>query len=169
MATATGLPKVDSAYPEETENDEEHYYPYDEECEQEYNPKNFGVYQLFQTDMGTKCSPTEIMHSSGLNRGADVIPVANRNAILNDIDDTCVKTADGNLYNFDMISGATYKIPSGGINTNRRIIDYVDSYFDFYECEDDAPATDPFEEFLDTEGSIFPFATSSENSSPAPT
>ena len=31
------------------------------------------------------------------------------------------------------------------------------------------PAMDPFEEFLDAEGSIFPFATSSEKPFPAPT
>ena len=163
-AAATGLLKDDSVYPEE--NDEDEHYTYDKECEEEYNPDNVDVFQLFQNNMGTKCSPTEFIHSSGINRGADVIPVANGNAILQDNDNTCVKHADGTLYNFNMISGATYEIPPA-INTTIRVIDYVDSYFEFYECTDHAPAIDPFEKFLDTEGSIFPFAILNENPSPA--
>ena len=42
-ATAAGLPKIDSAYSKETENDEKHYYAYDGQCEQEYNPNNVNV------------------------------------------------------------------------------------------------------------------------------
>ena len=41
-ASATGLPKVDSSYPKE--DDEEHYYKYDENCEQEFDPNNVDVY-----------------------------------------------------------------------------------------------------------------------------
>ena len=130
-AAATGLLKDDVVYP--NEENEDKYYAYGEECEEDYNPENVDVYQLFQNDVGTTCSPTEFIHSSGINRGADVIPVANRNAFLQYNDDTCVRHADVTLYNFDMISGATYKIPPA-INANRCIIDYVDSCFEFYEC-----------------------------------
>ena len=118
--------------------------------------------------MGFKCSPNEFMHSSGVNKINEAIPVANGNVMLNYVDDTCVKTADGCLYNFDMISGATYEIQSGGIKNNDHIIDYIDTYFDFFEFNN-APPLDPLEEFLDAEGSIFPFATSSEKPFPAPT
>jgi len=50
-----------------------------------------------------------------------VIPVANRNAILQYNDDICAKYADGTLYNFIKISGATYNIPSA-IKTNSHVI-----------------------------------------------
>ena len=68
----------------------------------------------------------------------------------------CVKTADGCLYNFDMFTGATYEIQT--LKNNDRVIDYVDTF----ECNENVPTVDPLEEFLDAEGSIFPFATSSE-------
>ena len=96
--------------------------------------------------MGTKCSSIEFMHASGINIGADLIPVANGKANLQYNDDTCVNDGDGTLYNFDMISRATYKIPPA-IITNRHVIDYVDSYFEFFECnnKDKAPTIDLFE------------------------
>jgi len=117
--------------------------------------------------MGFKCSPNEFMHSATVNRMDNVIPVANGNVMLNYWGDTCVKTADGCLYNFDMIPGATYEIQT--LNNNRHVMDYVDAYFDFFECNEDAPPLDPLEEFLDAEGSIFPFATSGEKPFSAPT
>ena len=76
-AVATGLPKDDTVHPKEDD-----VYAYDEECEKENYPDNVDVLQLFHKNMCMKCSPTKFMHSSGINRGADVIPVANGNAIL---------------------------------------------------------------------------------------
>ena len=59
-----------------------------------------------------------------------------------------------------MLTGATYEIQQ--LKNNARVIDYVDTHFDFFECTKNAPAIDPFEEFLDVEGSIFPFVASSK-------
>ena len=162
MASALGLPKLDSSYPTEDE-----CYKCNEHCDQEFDPNNVDVYRLVVRDMGFKCSPIEFMHSSGVNIMEDAIPVANGNVMLNYWDVTCVKTSDGCLYNFDKSSGATYEIQT--LQNNDRVIDYVDTYFDFFECNEDAPATNPLEEYLDAEGSIFPFATSGEKPFSAPT
>ena len=61
-----------------------------------------------------------------------MILVANGNAILQYMDDTCVTHADGTLYNFNILTGATYKIQTA-INTNRYVVDYVNSYSDFFD------------------------------------
>jgi len=118
--------------------------------------------------MGHKCSPKECLYTDEVKRTDDVIPVGEHgNVMLNYLDDTCVKTGDGCLYHFDMLSGDTHEIQQ--LKNNAHIIDYVDTYFEFFECTKIAPAIDPFEEFLDAEGSIFPFVASSEKPLPAPT
>jgi len=110
-ASAPGLPKLDSSYPKEDNEEslpkEDECYKYDEDCEQEFNPNNVNVYLLVVRDMGLKCSPNEFMHSAGVNRMDDAIPVANGNVMLNYLDDTSVKTANGCLYNFDLFTGAS--------------------------------------------------------------
>ena len=87
--------------------------------------------------------------------------------MLNYLDDTCVKTGDGCLYLFDMLSGETYEIQQ--LKNNARVIDYVETYFEFFDCTENGPALDPLDEFLDAEGSIFPFVASNEKPLLAPT
>jgi len=118
--------------------------------------------------MRLKCPPNEFIHTAGVNRVDDIIPVGEHgNLMLNYLDDTCVKTGDGCPYNFDMLTGNTYKIQQ--LKNNACVIYYVDTYLNFFECTKNAPAINPFEEFLDVEGSIFSFATYSEEPFPAPT
>ena len=66
-----------------------------------------------------------------------------RIVMFNYLDDTCVKTGDGCLYHFDMLSGDTYEIQQ--LKNNARVIDYVDTYFEFFECNENGPAIDPFD------------------------
>ena len=114
-ASAQGLPKLDSSYPKEDNDEslpkEEECYKYDEDCEQEFDPNNVDVYRLVVRDMGYKCPPNEFIHTASMNRAGDVIPVGEHgHLMLNYVNDTGDKTGDGCLYNFDMFTGATSEI-----------------------------------------------------------
>ena len=118
--------KLDSSYPKEDNEEslptEQQCYKYDEDCEQEFDPNNVDVYQLVARDMGHRCSPKEFLHTDDVNRTDDVIPVGEHgNVMLNYVDDTCVKTGDGCLYHFDMLTGDTYEIQQ--LKNNARVID----------------------------------------------
>ena len=61
-ASAPGLPKLDSSYPKEDDDDFSYYpkedecYKYDENCEQEFDLNNVDVYQLVVKDIRNRQS-----------------------------------------------------------------------------------------------------------------